>query len=420
MEAELEIFCRQDPLVKVTIYIGSSGVDLGGADLSAAVLAQAMASLHDVEIVQHDPSLTNEQLGAFAGVDLSRVRVRWVDRESDPFGHSNVPWSRYREARDWSSDLSRRCDLFVNFTHLMPAFSHAPLGVLVVLFPWFNRREVWPWKKNSSGGSSLRKQMVRTYYDWEWGKRFGTYQIKMANSHYTKRWTKVWWGIDCEVVYPPVKFQIVPSNKREIILSVGRFTTDGQGKKQSEMMRAFAEIREAHASGWEYHCVGGLSERTEDRLYFDAVQRSGTGFPVRVEANLQRPVLERLYGEAKIFWHATGYAEDEQTHPELQEHFGISTVEAMAAGCVPVVINRGAQPEIVQHGVSGFLWNTLEELKGYTLRLIQDEPLRARMAESARLRAQSFTRENFVKDFLKFCGLPDGGSSASPRPSLSA
>jgi glycosyltransferase involved in cell wall biosynthesis len=92
------------------------------------------------------------------------------------------------------------------------------------------------------------------------------------------------------------------------------------------------------------------------------------------------------------------------------EHFGISTVEAMAAGCVPVVINKGAQPEIVEHGVSGFLWNTLEELRAYTIRLIKDNALLESMAQAARRRAQLFSRENYVERCLTLLGpyLSDG------------
>ncbi|MCA1602183.1 MAG: glycosyltransferase, partial [Acidobacteria bacterium] len=105
-----------------------------------------------------------------------------------------------------------------------------------------------------------------------------------------------------------------------------------------------------------------------------------------------------------IFWHAAGYGEDESTRPIFVEHFGISTVEAMAAGCVPVVINKGGQREIVQHGVNGFLWDTLEELKEYTAMLMNDDKLHARMAEAARESARLYSREMFVGNFLRLIG----------------
>ena len=116
-------------------------------------------------------------------------------------------------------------------------------------------------------------------------------------------------------------------------------------------------------------------------------------------ANLERSRLRQLYAQARIFWHAAGYGECDE-RPELSEHFGMATVEAMSAGCIPVVINKGRQPEIVEHGVSGFLWNSLVELKEYTAVLMRDELLRARMQQAALARAALLSRERFVSRFL--------------------
>jgi glycosyltransferase involved in cell wall biosynthesis len=67
---------------------------------------------------------------------------------------------------------------------------------------------------------------------------------------------------------------------------------------------------------------------------------------------------------------------------------------------VPVVINKGGQPEIVEHGVNGFLWETLDELRDYTTRLINDDDLRVKMSEAARKRAQVFSTESFIANFV--------------------
>lgn len=47
----------------------------------------------------------------------------------------------------------------------------------------------------------------------------------------------------------------------------------------------------------------------------------------------------------------------------------------ISTGCVPVVINRGGQPEVVRNLIDGFLWNNTEELKKYTLKLISNNNL---------------------------------------------
>jgi glycosyltransferase involved in cell wall biosynthesis len=103
-----------------------------------------------------------------------------------------------------------------------------------------------------------------------------------------------------------------------------------------------------------------------------------------VEANLAREDLRALFQRAKIFWHGTGLNDPTRSHPELAEHFGMATVVSMAAGCVPVVINKGRQPEIVEHGINGFVWNTIDELKTYTHTLAEDPALWVRMSDAAK------------------------------------
>ena len=83
----------------------------------------------------------------------------------------------------------------------------------------------------------------------------------------------------------------------------------------------------------------------------------------------------------------------------MQEHFGIATVEAMAAGCIPVVFQGGGSMELIEHGVSGFFWTTLDEMKAYTMLVATDEALRDRLSASAKTRAQLFSRSKYVDRF---------------------
>ena len=384
--------------MKIGIYIEAQGVTIGGSELSVAVLAEALSRSHQVEIVHQKSAFDKNELATHCGTDLSCVTLRHVAAEPQFIGYSSLPWRCYQKAQQWHASLSEPYDLFINFTHGLPPFCHAAKGVLMVLFPWFNRRSTWPWEVD---GSSPRKRLRRFYYDWEWHKRFSSYQVKAANSKFTQAWAKRWWEIDCEVVYPPTGDNYRLADKKNIILSVGRFATVGHTKKQLEMATAFQQMQDTDLPGWEYFCVGGLSRSPQDIAYFEAVRSQATKGRAHVMANVEREKLRSLFEGAKIFWHAAGYNEPEDLHPELSEHFGIVTVEAMAAGCIPIVINKGGQPEIVEHGVSGFLWNTLDELREYTAVVAGDEELRSRMSEAARQRAQFFSREEYVNRSLK-------------------
>jgi glycosyltransferase involved in cell wall biosynthesis len=77
----------------------------------------------------------------------------------------------------------------------------------------------------------------------------------------------------------------------------------------------------------------------------------------------------------------------------------------MAAGCVPVVVNKGGQPEIVEHGRTGFVWNTLDELKAYTRLLMDDDRLWQTMSAAARERAQRFSRASFLREMSQRAGV---------------
>ncbi|MFM7870139.1 MAG: glycosyltransferase, partial [Actinomycetota bacterium] len=82
---------------------------------------------------------------------------------------------------------------------------------------------------------------------------------------------------------------------------------------------------------------------------------------------------------------------------ERFEQFGISVVEAMAAGAVPVVFGAAGPAEIVRHGVDGFHWRTLQELQTFTRRLMSDPALRRAMSENARRRVADFSEERFAE-----------------------
>jgi glycosyltransferase involved in cell wall biosynthesis len=106
--------------------------------------------------------------------------------------------------------------------------------------------------------------------------------------------------------------------------------------------------------------------------------------------------VEDLFASSSIFWVATGLGENEERQPWVFEHFGITTAEAMAAGCVPVVIDKAGQRETVRHGIDGYRWSTIDELASYTHSLARDAPLRQRLAASAVESAKEFSEDAFA------------------------
>lgn len=225
-----------------------------------------------------------------------------------------------------------------------------------------------------------------------------SYDLIAANSRFTQQWIRRRWNRASQVLYPAVdRESFPPLPKRPMILSVGRFFAGAHNKKHLPMIAAFRELCDRGLAGWEYHLAGGCDlDQPEQRAYLESVRAAAAGYPIRLHVNLSSDELRRLYGESSIFWHATGYGEDESRDPDSFEHFGITTIEAMAAGCVPVVIARAGQLETVTHGASGLLWRTLEELRSHTQRLIDDTALRARLSAGAQQRSRDFGMDVFA------------------------
>ena len=123
------------------------------------------------------------------------------------------------------------------------------------------------------------------------------------------------------------------------------------------------------------------------------LEKKAENYPIEIFVDISHKQLEAEYSKAKIFWHAAGYEVNQEKNPELVEHFGIATAEAMASGCVPIVINKGGQPEIVQDDRNGFLWDTIEQLKKNTLEIVENEKTLEKLSKNAQKTSKQFSKE---------------------------
>lgn len=248
----------------------------------------------------------------------------------------------------------------------------------------------------------LTRLIVHFQFPVEWIKsnlktkfKIGRVEKIICNSKFTKSFVDKKFRISSVVLYPPCSVKGSSVNKENIILHVGRFGKDLEGKnfkKQDVMIDAFKKL---NSKSWKFVLVvGRIEEQIKD---IQKLKARAKGYSIEVIENPDNDKLWSLYGKAKIYWHASGFGEDLVRHPEKSEHFGISTVEAMGAGAVPVVINAGGQPEIVRDGVDGYLWNSIDELLHKTETLIENKDLFSKMSEKAILRSREFSNDRFCK-----------------------
>lgn len=221
----------------------------------------------------------------------------------------------------------------------------------------------------------------------------------ICNSFFTKKYIDRKFNVKSSVLYPPIFIKDKKTVKENIILHVGRFGVDEEGvnfKKQDFMIEMFKKLIGQGLKGWEFRLIIGVDKKDEGKL--NVLKKMIKDYPISIIDNPSNAVLWENYAKAKIYWHATGFGENLEKYPEKAEHFGISTVEAMGAGVVPVVINAGGQKEIVEDGKSGFLWNTSDELLAKTELLYKDLKLWEAMSKESVQRAGKFSGNRFKNE----------------------
>ena len=226
-----------------------------------------------------------------------------------------------------------------------------------------------------------------------------------CNSYFTKGYIDKQLGTESLVIYPPVDLHPRKVKKENTILHVGRFrvvdeTVGGAKdyKKQYIMVDAFKKMCNKIPK-WKF--VLAVSVKESDEGNFDRLVTSTKNYPIEFLVNKTNDELWEIYSRAKIYWHSSGFGEDLDRHPEFAEHFGISTVEAMGAGAVPVVFNAGGQKEIVEDNISGLLWNSLNELEEKTLYLTKEDKILWKISEEAIKRAKDFEGKRFCDEIKR-------------------
>lgn len=336
------------------------------------------------------PITTVDAINKTFGLNLQKTYIRKLRLERE-----NTRWLRLKNKRLVES-ISKEYDIFVNFMFLSKHVGKAKKNVYEVMFPARKTQRANP-----------LKHLIWRCMD----KRFlNSYDAFISNSQFTNDWLKKYWGtrLNANVVYPPVFTEkdnltdrYVEKMKENIIISVGRFFVAGHNKKQLEMVKFFVENQDK-LGGLQYHLVGQCSERKEDIDYLNQIKEVASKVKnVFIHTNSPYSDLIELYKKAKIFWHGTGYGVDENLNPEQMEHFGITTVEAMSFGAVPIVINKGGQKETVENGVNGFRWDTEAECVDFTAKLLGDDSLRIKMAEESTKRAKNYSVDEFYRQNRK-------------------
>ena len=164
--------------------------------------------------------------------------------------------------------------------------------------------------------------------------------LVLTNSGYTRKAISNAFNIDAKILYPPVDVETfqeiaLKSNQRDdMVLVISRIAPD----KQIENAIEVARIMRGRGIGKIMTIAGNL--HYYDHQYYQQMKNMIADYDLSDYVSLQTNIsfirLIQLMQLAKVYF-----------HPRIDEHFGISIVEAMASGLVPVVSNIGGHTEFV-------------------------------------------------------------------------
>ena len=206
-------------------------------------------------------------------------------------------------------------------------------------------------------------------------------RLILTNSRFNREVIRRELGLNALILYPPVNVDefralVYSSNREDLVVTVSRFRP---GKVLEVVPRVARLVKDA-----KFLIVGSKSEGYEEVV--EALRRiiGELGVDDRVELRIggsRSEVLEAL-GRARVYLHTQPY-----------EAFGIAVVEAMAAGCVPVVPEVGGPWSDLlaeRQGLYGYSYRNVEEAAREVKAVIKDRNLWEKISERAVKRAEKF------------------------------
>lgn len=253
------------------------------------------------------------------------------------------------------------------------------------------------------------KIIYYSLFSWLYGLVGSCAHLAMVNSSWTQAHIEKLWRITERTrrVYPPCDtsgLQVLPLERPmdvPTLISVAQFRPE---KAHTLQLQAFAKAISQLDAGLpkpKLQFVGSCRNMADEgRL--QNLKKKAVDLQLENDVEFHKSILYRdlvrLLGGAVAGLHSM-----------VDEHFGISVVEYMAAGAIPIAHNSaGPKMDIVleEDGQqTGFVAETIDEYANAILAVLRmSDSDRIKMAEAARKRASRFSEQRFYEDFKASVG----------------
>jgi len=150
--------------------------------------------------------------------------------------------------------------------------------------------------------------------------------------------------------------------------------------------------------------LAGKVQEEAEHDYFDRYIKPYLGKDIRYVGEVGHWSKEKM----DLFSRGRGYL-----YPiQWDEPFGITMVEAMACGTPVLTFRRGSTPEVIEHGVTGFIAEGMEEFIASIRHLDEIDPKQCRDRVKKMFTAQTMV-DGYEQVFMKVAGEGRNGEDSS-------
>ena len=363
--------------LRVGVFIPTFNV-YGGGELVAAVIANTLAqNSHDVILFTNE-KINQREIKNFFGKRLNpSIKAIVHPPHIQPKGLLDFYQSIFR-----SYILKSKCDIWID-VYSDRIFPWTNLSY--IHFPFlnhYNYKPRFPYMKSPHllpiGG------LPYTFFEKKLLNPNGKSLI--ANSNYTANEIKKNFGKKPTLLYPPVPSIFFDNNpetltkneRKNLVVTISRFDPI----KRLEKIPYIASLTDKNI---KFAIIGRVHLKKTLLSLKELTKKLGLTDRILFFTDISRLEMKKILQDAKIY-----------LHTRVNEHFGISVVEAMAMGCVPIVHDSGGTREFVPKNLR---YQTIPEAAAKITKEVHNWSHR-KAIESAKA-AEKFNEENFSKDFMK-------------------
>ncbi|MCP8317541.1 MAG: glycosyltransferase [archaeon] len=210
------------------------------------------------------------------------------------------------------------------------------------------------------------------------------HKLIFANSKFTAEAVKAEFGVDAHILYPPVSSDILNHNETDFNGQRDNTVTTIARISKEKNLKIIPYIAKSTSKEVSFIITGLLNSKEVLNSLLRLIRELRVSEKVKILTNVKRDRLIEILRNSKVY-----------LHPAINEHFGISIIEAMSSGCLPVVHNSGGPKEFVP---KHFRYKSIEEAARKVEKAIESwSPKEARRISKF---ADRFSENNFSKRFI--------------------